>query len=84
MHTSVLALRACWGTYLASKGSGTRNLLVHFVMKKASDADERAGHLVVTHFAMKEARYGRTGWAARGGCGRVEFTRLCIAQREFP
>ena len=55
MHTSVLALRVCWGTYLASKGSGTRSSLVHFVIKEASDAGERPGLLMAAHFAMKEA-----------------------------
>ena len=52
MHTSVLALRVCWGTYLASKGSGTRSSLVHFVMKEASDADERVELLVAAAAAL--------------------------------
>jgi len=52
MHTSVLALRVCWGTYLASKWSGTRSSLVHFVMKEASDADERVELLVAAAAAL--------------------------------
>ena len=52
MHTSVVALRLCWGGHLASKGSGTRSSLVQLAMREASDADERVGLLVAAADAL--------------------------------